>query len=276
MRYASILFVLLLFNPSSVRADVTTGLVAWYPFNLDMLDASGNGNHGSPVGGVVPTIDRFGTPDGAYEFNGTNSYIFVANSTSLSSPDTAVTQAAWVMPYGPSLVGQAFGPVTMKSASAPNAFMYRLIATPDGTFGSSYNDWFNFYGDEYPAADEWHHVASVFDGDHVRLYLDGVRVDSLAAPLTITPGPQDLTIGGDIPGILEIFNGKIDDVRIYSRALTDDDVAELCSCGSTGVGDTGRGRCVCADMRTTTRATEATSTRLRCAGPISRKSPAWA
>jgi hypothetical protein len=240
MRCACIITAILLsFTAAFARADVTTGLIAWYPFNLDMLDASGNGNHGVPVGGLVATTDRFGTPSGAYEFNGVNSYISIANSTSLSSVDTALTQAAWVEFYGASLIGQAFGPVTMKSASSENAFMYRMLATPAAGMGIAINNWNTFASGAYPfELNQWYHIASVWNGAAVEFYVDGARIDSIPLAVTMTSDTRAMTIGGDVPGILEIFYGKIDDVRLYTRALTGDDVRELCSCGPTAVGDT--------------------------------------
>jgi len=223
--------------PMTARADITTELIAWYPFDGNMQDASGNANHGSPVGGLVLTSDRFGTPNMAYEFNGTNSYVYIPNSSSLSSPDTALTQAAWVLFYGASQVGQAFGPITMKSAGTANSFMYRMLATPAAGTSVAFNDWYNAYGISYPfELDQWYHIASVFNGSMVKFYVNGAAVDSVAAPTTILPDGNDLTIGGDTPGILEIFYGKIDDVRLYSRALSDADIAELCDCATTGVG----------------------------------------
>jgi hypothetical protein len=187
------------------------------------------------VGGLVATTDRFGTPDGAYLFNGINSYVLVPNSASLSSASAAVTQSAWIKLNGMSLVGQAFGPITMKSNLTPNQFMYRMLATHTGV-GVAFNNWFNGYsGAADLGLEDWYHVASVFDGSSVRFYVNGARVDSVAAPTVIAVDANDLTIGGDVPGILEIFNGKIDDVRIYARALTDEDVAELCGCGVVGV-----------------------------------------
>lgn len=221
---------------SPAAADITTGLVAWYPMNGNAQDASGNGNHGTIVGGLVPTIDRFGTQFGAYHFNGLDSYIQVPSSTSLASPVSAVTQAAWVFFDGMSLIGSSFAPITMKSTSTTNAFMYRMSATL-GALGAGYTDWLHQYDTLLPSfsLNQWYHVATVFDGTSVRYYVDGARIDSIATAVAIVPDTRDLTIGADFPGTLEIFNGDIDDVRIYARALTDADIAELCNCPATGV-----------------------------------------
>jgi hypothetical protein len=222
---STLLAVSLLFGPA--RADLTTDLLALYSFNGHTNDISGNANHGSPMGGFGFTSDRFGNPNAAGEFNGFNSYVLVPNSANLASPDSACTQAAWILLYGPSQVGTGFGPITMKSASTENAFMYRLLASQAG-FGSAFNNWFTHTSTPRTLnLDQWYHVATVFDGSTVQYFLDGAAIDTLPMALTITPDTRSLTIGADIPGILEIFNGRIDDVRIYSRALSHDDIAEM-------------------------------------------------
>jgi hypothetical protein len=223
------------FVASSARSDITTGLIAKYPFDGNATDVSGNGNHGSLVGGVVLTTDRFGTPNSAYNFPAYGSYILVPGSTSLNSPTTAVTQAAWVSIHGLGFGGSQFNPLIMKSVESGNAFMYRMITDPT-YFGAAFNNWntATSSGRATPA-DEWHHFATVFNGTTLRFYYDGAFVESKPLVLTITPDTRALTIGADFPGIPEFFNGKIDDVYLFSRALSDADIAQLYSATTTGV-----------------------------------------
>jgi hypothetical protein len=124
----------------TASADITTGLIARYPFDGNANDASGNNNHGSLVGPVASTTDRFGLANRAYSFNGTNTYILVPGSASLNSPSTACTQAGWVLQYGVSLVGSGFNPLMMKSTEGGNAFMYRMITNPTYV-GAAFNNW---------------------------------------------------------------------------------------------------------------------------------------
>lgn len=209
--------------------DTTTGLVASYNFNNNTLDGSGNGNDGSPAGGFAYSYDRFLNPNAAGLFNGTNSYVFVPWAQTLSAPDTACTQAAWINMSGNSLVGEAYNPIIMKSTNGTNAFMYRMLASDIG-FGSAFNNWTTHYSYLTPLSlHTWYHLATVFDGSTLVLYLNGAPVDTASMSLTIVQDTRDLTIGADFPGSLEIMNGRLDDVRIYSRALTASDVAELMS-----------------------------------------------
>lgn len=227
LRHLALIATTLTLGFNTARADITTGLVARYTFDGNANDVSGNNNHGTLVGPVTLTTDRFGAPNRAYSFNGSSSYISVPASASLNSPTTACTQAAWVYLYGTSLVGSGFNPLIMKSVTAENAFMYRMIANPD-YIGAAFNTWDTAQsaGQTTPL-NTWHHVATVFNGSTVRYFYDGAYIGSQPMAMTITADNRALTIGADVPGILEIFNGKIDDVCIYNRALTDADILQL-------------------------------------------------
>jgi hypothetical protein len=69
------------------------GLVAYYPFNGNANDESGNGNHGSVYGATL-TEDRFGVPDSAYSFDGQNNFIQIENINDFKL--TSWTIAGWI------------------------------------------------------------------------------------------------------------------------------------------------------------------------------------
>ena len=236
----SFLALIAVLAPASARADLTTGLIASYPFNGNAQDASGNGNHGSPNATMQLTTDRFGTPNAAYLFNGLNSYITVNSSASLQSATPHVSQFAWVELHGPSQVGAGFCPVIMKSNTTENAFMYRMHVEATA-FGSAYNNWDT---DRYTSRpfvnNQWYFIGTTYDGSKIRFFVDGALVDSAALALTITPDTRPLAIGADTPGVLEIFNGKIDEVRLYNRALAPAEVQELYASSTTAVSMTPR------------------------------------
>jgi len=74
---------------------------------------------------------------------------------------------------------------------------------------------------------QWHHVAGIFDGKQMRLYIDGKKVSELAAPGKLAPGKPTIGSIGAYNGRHEPFNGGIDDMRVYTGALTDEQVAQL-------------------------------------------------
>ena len=79
----------------SLNADITTGLVAYYPFNGNANDASGNSNNGT-VKGAQLTTDRNGKANSAYHFNGVSDHITLNPSATLSLGANGFTLSAWV------------------------------------------------------------------------------------------------------------------------------------------------------------------------------------
>ena len=95
-RLMALMFIgILLSLPGGARADLTTGLVAYYPFNGNADDATSNHNNGAVYGATL-TQDRFGNPNSAYYFNGTDNYIQVPFQTYLDRDQTqGYTVAFW-------------------------------------------------------------------------------------------------------------------------------------------------------------------------------------
>ena len=219
------LIMLAIFNVGHAQIDITTGLVAHYPFDGNADDASGNDNHGTVMGAVL-TTDALGRENRAYEFNGVNTYITVPNSTTISSPDAELTIVAAIKPYGFSKVGSAFGPVLMKSNSGSNSFQYRL-GFGSSSFFVSVNNWSNTArGSKIVPFNQWHVLAATMNGDTAKLYFDGRLLATMPITGPIAFNDLPLEIGRDVPGALEVFHGKIDDIRIYNRELTLEQVQE--------------------------------------------------
>ncbi len=222
------LIILSLTGTSTVLGyDLTEGLIAHYPLNGHAQDLSGFDNHGTPNNNALLTTDRFGNTDSAYYFNGVNSHIIIPGSISLDSANLASTQFAWIQLEGFSQVGSHFGPILMKSTSSTNSFMYRLdVAT--GSVGVALGSWGNSAGAAFDVPmDTWFNIAATWDGEMARFYVNGVFIgeDSISANLVQDGRP--LVIGGDYPGAYESFWGKIDDVRVYNRALSAEELMEL-------------------------------------------------
>jgi hypothetical protein len=208
-------------------ADIATGLIAHYPFNGNALDFSGNGNNGTPTSTVALAPDRFGNPNAAYDFNGVDSWIEVPSSPSLSSPTTQLTMAAWVLMHGQSNVGQSFDPIVVKSSTIENAYMFKMATGPN-YLNCQLNNWNNSYSTGRTLAlEHWYHFAVTYNGAMIRFYQDGAVVDSATFSQTLNQDTRPLRIGSDTPGILEVFNGRLDDVRLYARALSPADIVEL-------------------------------------------------
>jgi hypothetical protein len=215
----------------------TNGLIGWWPFNGNPDDESGNNNNGTNFGAVL-TTDRFGNPNSAYSFDGTGSYISVPSSASLESPAKRFSVSAWINLAGFSLIGQSFGPILMKSNSPANAFMYRFdIDIAGAGFYAGFNDWNNNVGTVYTfLLNQWYMVSAVMDSSMAYFYVNDSLISTQVFTTNILNNALPLEIGRDVPGITEVFNGKIDEIGIWNTALTHQQISNLYNGTNVGIG----------------------------------------
>jgi Concanavalin A-like lectin/glucanases superfamily len=187
--------------------------VAAYSFNegtgTTVHDATGNGNNGTLQGGTSwTTSGRYGN---AISFNGTNAYVNVPNSSSVQLT-TAMTLEAWV---NPSERKGVWRDVIYKGNDNYYLEADSTNGKPatGGTFGPP------LFGTGALTTNAWTHLAGTYDGTTLRLYVNGTQVSNRAQTGPIAISTNALQIGGDsIYG--QYFPGKIDEIRIYNRALS--------------------------------------------------------
>ena len=152
-------FILIL--PAVARADLNDGLVAYYPFNGDVKDYSGNGNDGE-LHGAVLTNDRFGNPNSAYYFDG-NSIILAKKVLQGFNNHTPFSISVWIKTTTTKFAG---GIVTRWSACYNEAVNDHFHLT-------LYHDYLRGEVNGYGSADvnrnlvadgKWHHIVMVFTG----------------------------------------------------------------------------------------------------------------
>lgn len=196
-----------------------TGLIAYYPFNGNTNDESGNNNHGVALKNGI-TSDKNGIADKAFNFDGSN-YIKVENSFSLSSIKNTISMTAWVYNAGQgvSLVCKAgYNDATMQ---------FRL-----------YSDQAILFANNGQAADfmttlnpvnTWKHIAIVSDGSSVKYYLNGILQSTQATHFdeVAQDNSSEMYIGADTHGITEYYNGKLDEIRIYDRLLSAEEILQV-------------------------------------------------
>jgi Concanavalin A-like lectin/glucanases superfamily len=200
---------------------VRPGLVAAYNFDEGAgtiaADLSGNGNTASLSGAAWTPA---GKNAGAISFDGTDDSLSIADAPTLDLT-AGMTLSAWVRPTG----GSTYRTVLFKERTGGLA--YALYAQTGGN-GPSGHAWI---GGAEPraratsqiAGSTWTHLAATYDGADIRLYVGGVLAVSAPAtgPIGTSTGP--LRIGGN--GVVsEWFGGQIDDVRVYDRALTPEEI----------------------------------------------------
>ena len=213
------------------KDDLTSGLMAFYPFNGNANDASGNGNNATVRGnGLTLTTDRFDNPNAAYHFD-FSSFMVAPRSASLEPP-SALTISAWVQPdrvIAPQ--GQTVILTKRIDAHAAPWNSYILVLGERGQAmfcltTSGIQTCIEDIAALKPNA--WTHVAGTYDGAAMRLFVNGRLVVSGPKSGTIQYSDLGLLIGAT-PYPAERFLGKIDDVRIYNRALSDSEVLQLFS-----------------------------------------------
>jgi PKD repeat protein len=202
------------------RSLPSASLVAAYSFNegtgLAVADSSGNGNTGTISNATWTAAGRFGN---ALSFNGTNSWVTVPDSPSVSLT-TGMTLEAWVKPTTTS------GSRNVLMKEQTGGLSYGLYASSPDKSGSSEQVQAHTTGGNYAIngsgnlpLNTWSFLAATFDGSWMRLYVNGQQVSKQKVSGSILEPGGALRIGGDsVWG--EYFSGQIDNVRVYNGAIS--------------------------------------------------------
>ncbi len=200
-------------------SNVSSGLIAAYSFNAGSgtvaADASGNGNGGTIAGATWTTAGRFGN---ALSFNGTSNMVTVNGANSLDFT-TRMTLQAWVYP---TVAPSGWRTVIAKEQSGN--VLYYLDASSSSSNRPATGIFIGgaerqLFGGSRLTANTWTHLAATYDSATQRLYVNGAQVASRAQTGAIATSASPLGIGGNsVWG--EFFRGRIDEVRVYNRALS--------------------------------------------------------
>jgi hypothetical protein len=202
--------------------DETSGTVA--------NDASGRGNTGTLSGPVRTTAGRYGS---ALTYDGVNDWVTVAHSQSLNLT-SGVTMEAWVYPATVS------GYRTAIIKEQTNGLTYALYPGNGNARPSAHIFTTTELQQQGPASlpvNAWSHVAATWDGTTLRLYVNGTQTASRALAGTMATSTRPLRFGGNAVWP-EWFRGRLDEIRIYDRALT---AAQVQSDMNTPIAGTGLG-----------------------------------
>lgn len=218
----------------TVQADLTTGLEAHYPLNGNAEDSSGNGYDGT-VHGAIPTTDRFGNANAAIYFDGSDDYVSTGFGNSVTYPHGFTIQA-WVKPAD---TGDGKGGLVISrgnvAGDAHSEFIGLYAVGPRGLatmflYANDPSTHTGAYSDTSLNDHEWHHVVGTYDGSTtLSVYVDGVDVASVPASGTFYSADV-FKIGWDDWRSDESgrwFTGSVDDVRIWSRALSEPEIQSL-------------------------------------------------
>lgn len=240
-RILSVIFVLFFFvKQSESQVNLNTGLLAYYPFNGNANDASGNGLNGIVTNGAQLTTDKYGTANNAYQFDGVDDVIIVKDKGKLSTP-------TYTLAY------------YFSTESSSHQVCLGKINYVDGN-GATYNSglnanglsnaWFNIaltnspcfqqipgtdfsphFGSTAITLNEWHCIVNTFENGNEKIYLDGQLISNEILPFSTGKycTNTDFLIGSWWTGDLRPFKGKLDEVRVYDRVINGQEIAALCS-----------------------------------------------
>ncbi len=206
------------------------GIIAWYPFDGNAKDESGNGNNGI-VNGATLTSDKNGNQNSAYIFDGNNDYIDIGANSDFNLTTSGFSFSFWLNPtQTPTSQGRQI-------LSHPNNEQFQFNHTTTNKvkfFTKPNNSWTPASSSVLSAG--WNHFVGVYDqtSHTMKMYENGSLSESttLSQPINHTSDTShSRTILGAIitsqGNPIEAFNGKIDDVGIWNRALSSTEIAQL-------------------------------------------------
>jgi hypothetical protein len=224
---------------SGLPPSLTNGLVGYWPFCGNANDASGNGNNGI-VSGATLTADRFGAANKAYDFNG-SSRIDIGNlNNQIGSSNSSWSVNCWFKSLG-SLNGDMVMVTDYSSATAGDQIVSTWLALWSFTFnhkvGSTIrnfpNGWDALSNTSYND-NQWHSMVSVAENGNLKIYIDGILITTTVYPAnTNFQGSPFFRFGALLfNGQYDsFFQGKLDDIAIWNRALTQQEITQLYQLG---------------------------------------------
>jgi len=230
---------------STTDSSLLKGMVAWYTFNGDTKDHSGNHND-VIVNSAFPAAGKSGLAKTAYRFDGTSSYMQVANSSSFNQ--LRISLYALVKPTG-FYIGTCHGNRILSKGYNDYATgridlgfddqAYYNYAGCDMPVQKRHENFYGSFGDGSSATgandlteniqtSQWYSIVFTFDGSYSKLYVNGVLVNKVLGYTTFNPNSNDLFIGRNEDVTYPYyFKGYIDEIRIYKKVLSAKQVLEL-------------------------------------------------
>ncbi|MBF0204140.1 MAG: Ig-like domain-containing protein, partial [Desulfamplus sp.] len=220
--------LLLVSGMAVAHADLSDGLVAYYPFNGNANDESGNANNGT-VNGATLTADRFGNVNSAFSFDGVNDYIQFAKV-----PTTVIdnwTISGWINPsslpqlsaavylgYDNGLTGNGYG-FGINNGGVPPG----VVSSGNVLYGIYCGVSWLSIGYSSLNINTWYQVVMIRNNGFLKFYINNnlYSINTNKSPIA----PSVFYIGSGTG--IRYFNGLIDDIRIYNRALSEAEIQEL-------------------------------------------------
>ena len=212
----------------------SNGLVGWWPFNGNANDESGNGNNGT-VNGATLTTDRNGLANAAYSFDGVDDRIFIDNNFFDNS--TSYSISGWYFLNSAGNLNNGNNSHIILNTSPHNGLAIDMnwggsnlysIFVGSGAPSVSWNILFNSASIQNIEIQNWKFIVLVKNLNDYYLFINGVLDQSWTVNNPMESYLYKLYFGGCDPAVSnEVINGKLDDIGIWNRVLTDCEIQNL-------------------------------------------------
>ena len=237
--HLNLLILILSISTFNTYGQLDNGLKAYYSFEGNVIDSSGEGNNGTIVGSLNLIADRNGNPNCAYEFPGTSTdYININYSEDFNiSPTENFSLSLWFQ-GGTANLGDLefiFKKENPNISPVDSDYHLGLYDLNNPSFGSQYSPIVMSFTNNPNPDPNWHHIVCIYDNSNWYIYEDNILTDSdETQQYEIFQSTNGITIG-------KFFEGKLDDIRFYDRVLSANEIEQLfnygSSCGDLSVSD---------------------------------------
>lgn len=224
-----VLFLIFSTAKSWSQTNLLTDLIACYPFNKSVNDASGRGNHGGATGGFL-VQDRFGSDSSAYYFNGTKDYIELNPS---DFKNNYFSISLWVNMATIPTLGESACFISIGSANGVQSISYVNNGNSEGFVAEGFvseGKSLKCTGGPIAKTSMWYHLVFIKSDADYNFYINGKLVSIIAAaginPFYGNEIPR-VVIGRRSAGQYTFTHGTVDDFHIYKRAITANEVKLL-------------------------------------------------
>ena len=229
------------FGASAPPAFITNGLVAYYPYDGNTSDYTGNTTENTTLN-IELGADRYGNPARALHLYRNRMPVVSLLNPAIPTGYAPMTVSLWIQIENPTLppVGFTLYQVFGKPSDSKTAWSFNFIFQGNGidftpevgsSTSSTYHTYFRWsLFPNLSTALKWHHLTLSFRSEtETALFLDGnlVAWETRPNPESTFRAPGPFFLGGNPPG--DSFNGLFDEVRIYNRALSDQEIKALYS-----------------------------------------------
>jgi hypothetical protein len=206
----------------------TDSLKAWWSFNGDANDESGYDNNGTVYGATL-TMDRFGELESAYSFDGEDDYIEGYSPSLNFVGDTSFSIQAWILPSSIDIIASS---IFRQWDLSPSSQQYGIKLTYDELYFLAEDGLFEVEGACITSwdmvADEWYQCVVTYDGEMIEMWINGVL--ALSKPeydYFFSESDYFQMSSSYVTPFHNRFYGKLDDIGIWNRALTECEIKQL-------------------------------------------------